>query len=61
VAPSMAIQFKPSLAIEDNETLSINYLERYFKKRNFRVRWNSTDSFIYELWNSWSMYKEPQA
>lgn len=61
VAPSMAIQFKPSLEIKDNETLSIKYLERYFKKRNFRVRWNSTDSFVYELWNTWSMYKEPQS
>jgi hypothetical protein len=60
VAPSMAIQFKPSLGIKDNEDRSIKYLQKYFKKRNFRVKWDSTESFVYDLWGTWIRYGEAQ-
>jgi len=60
VAPSMAIQFKPSLGKKENEAKSVRYLEKYFKKRNFKVKWDSTDSFVYDLWNTWTMYGEAQ-
>ena len=60
VAPSMAIQFNPSLGIKDNEDRSIKYLQKYFKKRNFKVKWDSAESFVYDLWKTWTRYGEAQ-
>ena len=54
VAPSIAIQFKPSLGKKENEAKSLKYLEEYFKTGKFMVKWDSTEEFIYELWEAFS-------
>jgi hypothetical protein len=54
VAPSIAIQFRPSLGRKENETRSLKYLEEYFKTGKFMVKWNTIQQFIYELWKTYN-------
>lgn len=54
--PSIAIQFKPSLEKKEIEARSLQYLEKYFAKRNFRVKWTGAEEFVYELWETWNRY-----
>ena len=50
----VAIQFDPEQqGIEDAKNAQ-TYLEKYFGKANFAVRWGNTDSFIKELWRAWN-------
>jgi hypothetical protein len=56
--PSIAIQLRPNLGKKDFEEKSLNYLEHYFKGHNFRVKWTSTEKFIYELWDAWNRYRQ---
>jgi len=60
MAPSIAIQFKPSLGKKENEARSLKYLEKYFAKRNFKVKWAGTEEFVYEIWNTWNKYIQGQ-
>jgi hypothetical protein len=60
IAPSMAIQFKPSLGKKENEENALKYLENYFGKGQFRIKWDSNDSFIYDLCNTWNVFVESQ-
>jgi len=56
LTPSIAIQFKPSLEKKEIEARSLQYLEKYFAKRNFRVKWTGAEEFVYELWDTWNKY-----
>jgi hypothetical protein len=56
LTPSVAIQFKPSLERKEIEAKSLQYLEKYFAKRDFRVKWAGAEEFVYELWNTWNRY-----
>lgn len=56
ITPSIAIQFKPSLEKKEIEARSLQYLEKYFAKRNFRVKWIGAEDFVYELWDTWNKY-----
>lgn len=56
LTPSVAIQFKPSLEQKEIEARSLQYLEQYFAKRNFRVKWTGAEEFVYELWDTWKKY-----
>ena len=58
--PSIAIQLKPTLGKKDYEAKSLEYLEHYFKGHKFRVKWTSTEDFIYELWDLWNKYRQGQ-
>ena len=58
--PSIAIQFNPSLGKKENEIRSRLYLETYFGKRNFRVKWAGTEEFVFEIWKTWSNYVQGQ-
>jgi len=58
--PSIAIQLRPNLGKKDFEEKSLKYLEHYFKGHNFRVKWTSTEEFIYELWEAWNRYRQGQ-
>jgi len=60
ITPSIAIQFKPSLGKKEIEAKSLQYLEKYFAKRNFRVKWIGAEEFVYELWDTWSRYTQGQ-
>ena len=55
----VAIQFDPEEQedIEDAENAQA-YLEKYFGKADFKVRWGNTDSFIKELWRAWHGQKK---
>ena len=54
--PSIAIQFRPSMEKKEIEARSLQYLEKYFAKRNFRVKWIGAEEFVYELWDTWNKY-----
>jgi hypothetical protein len=56
ITPSIAIQFKPTLGRKEIEDRSLQYLEKYFAKRNFRVKWTGAEEFVYELWDTWNRY-----
>ena len=56
ITPSVAIQFKPSLERKEIEARSLQYLEKYFAKRDFRVKWAGAEEFVYELWDTWNRY-----
>ena len=60
MAPSIAIQFLPQLGKKENQARSLQYLEKLFAKRNFKVKWAGTADFIYEIWNSWTKYTQDQ-
>lgn len=60
ITPSIAIQFKPTLGRKEIEARSLQYLEKYFAKRNFRVKWTGAEEFVYELWDTWSKYIQGQ-
>lgn len=60
ITPSIAIQFKPSLERKEIEARSLQYLEKYFAKRNFRVMWTGAEEFVYELWETWNRYTQGQ-
>jgi hypothetical protein len=59
-AQSIAIQFKPTLEKKDNEARSLQYLEKYFAHRKFKVTWASSDEFIYDVWNAWKKITQVQ-
>lgn len=60
--PSIAIQFKRSLREEHRliEERSLQYLEKMFRKLDYKVKWSEAEDFVYELWNTWSKYIQGQ-
>ena len=58
VPPSIIIQLRPNLKVKEYEAKSLKYLEQYFKEYKFKVKWTSTERFIYELWDTWNQYRQ---
>jgi hypothetical protein len=50
--PSIAIQFKPSLGQKDDRARTENYLNQYFQKQKFDIRWSNAEDFVYDLWDT---------
>jgi len=60
VDPSIALQLMPSLENKGFAEKSLLYLDKYFLKHNFRVKWINTEKFIYELVDTWEKNTEGQ-
>ncbi len=52
----MIIQLKRDKKRTGNLEKSLQYLNRYFDKRQFDVEWSEAESFVQELWAKWNEY-----
>ena len=56
----MLIQLKPGAKQTGDKDKSIEYLSKYFDKKQFEVNWNNPERFIGKLWNEWDKYRKGQ-
>ena len=57
----MLIQLKPGAQQSGNKEKSVEYLSRYFDKKQFGVEWTNTERFVQKLWNEWDKYRKGQS
>ena len=56
----MIIQLKPEETGIVNVQEVRNYLTEYFEPSQFKVEWDSTETFIRKMWEEWNRWRQAQ-
>jgi hypothetical protein len=57
----MVIQLKKSARQTGNLEKSLQYLSRYFDKKQFDIEWSEAESFVQQLSEKWNEYRRSQS
>jgi hypothetical protein len=57
----MVIQLKKDRRNAGNLEKSLQYLSRYFDKRQFDIEWNEAERFVRQLSEKWNEYRQSQS